>query len=145
MPLGFNGTYTIQNLSSEEHRTFSIKTQPDGSRFAPGKRVVALLTGPNNESDYQGFGFLNDDGIAVWKSKRGQGKLSAFDHYARILHLAVTSIHGDDEEVQGKIDYAGRTYEVRLSKTCRVCNRKLTDPTSIRNGIGKTCSERVGL
>ena len=67
-----NGTFTMTNRESGEHRTFQIRTQPDDAKFAPGKRVIALLRGPDNESDYQPFGFVSEDGtIYVWRSKQG--------------------------------------------------------------------------
>ena len=81
----FNGRYTMKNRRSGEHRTFEIKTQDKDAKFAAGKRVVALLTGPDNTADYTGFGFVEDDGIVVWKSKRGVGEKSVFDKYAAVL------------------------------------------------------------
>ena len=65
-----NGTITIYNPATDAHRTFRIRTQPDDSDFAPGQRVVSLLVGPDNESDYQGFGFVSYGRIAVWHSRR---------------------------------------------------------------------------
>ena len=41
-----NGTITIHNPKTGDHRTFQIKTQPADAKFAPGRRVVSLLTGP---------------------------------------------------------------------------------------------------
>ena len=76
-----NGPYTIESQQTGDHRTFLIRTQRPDANFAPGERTIALLRGPDNEADYQGFGFVTDHGIRVWASKRG-GK---FETYARLL------------------------------------------------------------
>ena len=130
-----NGRYTVQNTRTGEHRTFSVKTQKDNARFAPGKRIVALLTGPNNEDDYKGFGFVDGSGrsIAVWSSKRGTtGKRSHFEWYANMLV----------DLICGGTEWAARGYVVLVERTCRVCNRTLTEPESIRSGIGPICAGR---
>ena len=66
MPATFNGIYTVTNKETGEHRTFAVRTQKEDAKFAPGERIVALLTGPNNEDDYTGFGFVTPAGIIVW-------------------------------------------------------------------------------
>lgn len=129
----FNGRYTIQNRRSGEHRTFEIKTQDEDAKFAPGKRVVALLSGPDNTADYMGFGFAGDDGIEVWRSKRGAGKKSEFEHYAAMLwSLALDAGFSPFSE----------TYQLMMEGTCYVCNRVLTEPLSITTGIGPVCREK---
>lgn len=119
-----NGCITISNRETGEHRTFRIRTQPTESKFAPGKRVVSLLTGPDNSSDYRGFGFVNDDGsITVWRKKR----TPVFETYARMLVSPERYTDRCDYDIEGR---------------CRKCNRKLTVPESIRTGIGPVCAGR---
>jgi hypothetical protein len=132
-----NGRYTIKNRRSGEHRTFEIKTQAKDAAFAAGKRVVAVLTGPDNTADYKGFGFVEDHGIVVWKSRRGEpGKKSSFEWYADMLwSLALDA---------GSSPYA-EGYEFLMEGTCLVCNRVLTEPDSIKTGIGPTCREKVEM
>ena len=60
----FNGTYTISGPNG--HRTFAVKTVPTDSTFAPGKRVIAILDGPDNQNDYRPFGFVDDEGMREW-------------------------------------------------------------------------------
>ena len=131
--MNFNGTYTIRNKETGEHRTFRVKTQKDDSTFAPGKRIVALLSGPNNESDYKGFGFVNDDRIAVWTKLRGYEKKSAYDWYAIMLWELATDTKSRWHE----------NYEVLLEKKCIRCNRKLTHPESLNTGVGPECAKRI--
>ena len=133
----FNGRYTLKNRRTGEHRTFEIKTQASDAQFAAGKRVVALLTGPDNTVDYTGFGFVEDSGIVVWKSKRGEAsKKSPYEWYAEMLwSLALDS--GSSAFAEG--------YEFLQEGTCAVCNRTLTEPLSLKTGIGPTCRGKTGV
>ena len=138
-----NGIYTIQNQAGG-HRTFSIRTQPTDARFATGARIAALLKGPDNEQDYQGFAFVAEPGapLRVWNKKRGSpGQPSVFEHYARLLAL-VDVPDGAEEDRRTTIRLGERAYQVLCSVRCLVCNRRLTTPESIRAGIGPICSRR---
>jgi hypothetical protein len=139
----YNGTYTLTNVATGEHRTFKIATQSADSRFAPGERVLSLLTGSNNETDYTGFAFVgNNDAIRVWRSKRGpDGKKSAYEYYACLISK-VKVAPNENEDVNVAVEMCGRKYEVMVSKRCIRCNRKLTSPESIRTGIGPICAGR---
>ena len=128
-----NGTYTIESTRTGNHRTFSIKTQKPDAKFAPGKRIVALLTGPNNEADYTGFAFLNSDGIRVWSGKRGTDK---FDVYARMLF---------DLAHNEQSNWLKMGFKLLCESRCIRCNRKLTTPDSIKFGIGPDCAEQMGI
>jgi hypothetical protein len=130
-PAIHNGSYTIENSATGEHRTFRIRTQPADSRFAPGERVVALLVGPDNSHDFQGFGFVKPDGITVFRSKRGDGKKSAHEVYAAMLWSLARLGEGSPWHKRG--------YRILASRTCLRCNRKLTTPDSIKMGIGPEC------
>ena len=127
----FNGTYTIHSGKTGEHRTFRISTQNEKAEFAPGKRIVALLTGPDNESDYTGFAFIDDQGIHVWSKKRDEG---LWDQYAEMLwSLALDASFSP---------WAERGYRLMMEGRCVRCNRKLTEPESILTGIGPVCAGR---
>src|SRR6185369_7175488 len=71
----FNGRYTIESKQTGEHRTFWVETQPADAEFAPGKRIVSLLTGSQNDdpSCYTPFAIVDDRGIHVWASKAYAG------------------------------------------------------------------------
>ena len=63
-----NGIITIRNPATGSHRTFRVRTNPENSKWLPGKRVLSLLIGSDNESDYKGFAFVGDDGrVHVWR------------------------------------------------------------------------------
>ncbi len=127
----FNGIYTIHSGQTGEHRTFRVSTQNDKAEFAPGKRIVGLLTGPDNESDYTGFGFIDDNGIHVWRSKQGEG---LWEQYAEMLwSLALDAAFSE---------WAAKDYRLMMEGRCIRCNRVLTEPTSITTGIGPICASR---
>lgn len=98
-----------------------------GTEDAPEpKRVVSLLTGPDRDSwqDWQGFGFVSERGISVWRKHRD----SALAKMARLL-----------EDIP-KGERSGLVYH--LEGRCRCCNRALTNPESIKLGIGPICAAR---
>lgn len=131
MPRIHNGTYTMRRVETGEHRTFKIRTVKDGA--LEGKRIVALLTGPDNRTDFTGFGFVEDDRISVWKKCRGDGKKSAYEWYAEML------VHLGCEDGT----FRDHAYTVTVSKKCLKCNRKLTNPESLMTGYGPECGGRI--
>lgn len=127
----FNGRYSIESTQTGEHRTFWVRTQPADAEFAPGKRVLALLTGSQNDdwASYTGFAFVDDGGIHVWTSKRGPGK--RFEEYADLLWtLALDGAFSPWTE---------KGFRILMEGACCRCNRPLTNPESIRTGIGPIC------
>ena len=121
-----NGTITCTNPATGESRTFRIKTQSMDSGFAPGKRVLSLLTGPDNEADYTGFAFIDDRGrVSLWRSKLD----TKFEQYGRFIERL--EYHQDKHGMQ-----------VLWAARCRVCNRQLTTVESIESGIGPVCAGR---
>ncbi len=126
----FNGYYTIKSNATGEHRTFSIRTQASDAEFAPGMRVLALLTGPNNEEDYKAFAFVEDDGFHVWNSMRGEG---LWEKYAEMLWSLTLDA--------GFSPWA-KNYTLMMEGRCVRCNRLLTMPESVSSGIGPVCGGR---
>ena len=120
-----NGCITVENTVRGTHRTFQIRTQSEDSSFAPGERVIGLLVGPDNESDYQNFGFVKPDGsVRIWSRFRG----TEYTSLVRVLqHVAHYESLGCVYHIEGR---------------CRVCNRKLTTPESVESGLGPVCGGR---
>lgn len=143
----FNGRITFRNVETGEHRTISIRTQADDAKFAPGKRIVALLTGPENETDYTGFAFADDArGIVVWRKKRESGP---WNWYATMIDAYFRGESGrvvrDGETIRIDAEQESeRVYTVHLEKRCSICNRALTVPESIEAGIGPICLAKMG-
>lgn len=141
----FNGAITVQNIHTGEHRTFKLVTQPEDSEFAPGQRVLSLLTGPNNEADYESFAFVDDEkGIAVWKRFRGQGgQKSAHEWYADMIS-GLSGHHKTTCDWSQPSAKAPEGYKLLVERHCLRCNRLLTTPDSIAMGMGPTCREKLG-
>lgn len=123
-----NAIFTVVLKETREHHTFKISTAQHGP--LEGKRIVSVLAGPDNTADYLGIGFLNENGIAVWKKNVG-GKLEA---HARLLEqlLGLKLCTSQFKE----------QYEVKESRCCRRCNRTLTTPESIELGVGPECATK---
>lgn len=124
----FNGTYTVTSPKGG-HRTFSIRTAKNGK--LKGSRILSMLTGPNNTRDYTGFGFVNENGVAIWGKRKDNPD---WEKYAKLLWSLAT---------EGEVSpYYLMGYRLLVEGTCIRCNRKLTHPDSIASGIGPECSQR---
>ena len=126
----FNGTITLVNLAKETHITLKIETAKYGK--LKGKRIVSRLIGKDNENSYKGFAFVVGDMISVWH-KQYNAKNAQI---ASILQSLM---------VEGENSRFANSVEMKLSKRCFVCNRKLTTPQSIEDGIGPICMEKGGF
>lgn len=124
-----NGIFTITNTRTQEHRTFRVRTQGDHVRFAPGQRILSVLTGPNNATDYTAIAFLNAH-VAVWKRHR-------HTKFAELADFIWKFFTDPDPEWSEQ-------FEVQWETTCIRCNKRLTHPLSIAVGIGPVCGERHG-
>lgn len=117
-----DGVYTIEHDSLRQgYRTVKVRTQDKDDEFAPGKRLVGFLSGPDNDGQYTNFAFLNGTDVAVWKRFRDNVDLMA---------VAALMSTGDP-----------RTW--LSAGHCWVCHRTLTTPESIAAGIGPKCAERA--
>lgn len=164
-----NGTYTVD--SPRGHFTVEISTAGPRSKLA-GKRIISMLVGPNNETDFRGVAFWSDAQRAaiVWKAHRGPGSDgwitrqrwkpappandNPFDTTKADLdpHRASESCFSTvEQKIAILLDLVERGdagfwhaegYSVLLAGTCVKCNNKLTAPESIRTGIGPTCGNR---
>lgn len=120
-----NGVITVTNTNRGTHRTFRIKTQKEDAKFAPGERILSLLTGPDNTSDYTQVGFIKNDGrVILWRKYRTEG----YEALARVLQYTG--------------HYRNMGFDYKYEGRCRVCNRRLTTPESIDSGIGPKCAGR---
>lgn len=127
LPEGF---FTIV-YPSGDYRTMRVET---GNGFFADKKIIGFLTGPNNEADYTNFGHVDSFGnLAFWR------KFSATQTPERLQRIrrAVEIIANEPKE-------AGKAYAMHSGK-CWRCNRTLTTPESIANGIGPICAEKLGM
>jgi hypothetical protein len=128
----FSGRYTIESKQTGEHRTFWVRTQEADAEFAPGRRLVMLLTGSQNDDPdcYTAFGFAEESGIRVFPSKQASGPRWA--QFADLLWtLALDGAFSS---------WADKGFTIMVEKRCVRCDRVLTEPNSLRTGIGPICA-----
>lgn len=109
------GLYTVVKADSA-HRTFKVEIQPSDATFAPGKVVLSYLAGPDNNSDYVGFAFLEGTTVRPWKRFAGN---------AELLADAAAFVADPDAAL--------------VSKHCARCGEVLTVPLSLERGFGPVC------
>ena len=145
-----NGTYTVEH---PKHGHFTVKLYTAQRGELAGRRILAMLVGPDNVSNYRGVAFWLDEEkrANVWKRFRGPDSRRPIngDHWqergwsATEKRLAIWSdlaIRGTTEDEHGF--WYGEGYRLLLESVCAVCNRKLTHPESIKTGIGPECREK---
>lgn len=155
-PTILNGIYTISSERSGEHRTFRARTAEKlvDPRTGQMSRVLELLDGPSNTSDYRGFAFVDDAGVRVWRrfrplrdlpegcpkdtaaERRRRKESRRWQAYADLVWSLLTR--------GGRSSYASLGYSAQSALHCCRCNALLTDPISIERGYGPTCFE-LGL
>lgn len=133
-----NGTYTIQNKQSGDHRTLRIRTIiPDDEQHPDAfvnkhawKRTIELLTGPDNEHSFTMIGWLTDRGAVPIRKFESDIRRCSLMNLLYDLALGVTGGYHD-------------MYEMMHEGRRMICNRKLTTPESVKSGIGPICAGRV--
>ncbi|MBI4029115.1 MAG: hypothetical protein HY376_02010 [Candidatus Blackburnbacteria bacterium] len=115
-----DGTYTIQLPG--EYRTLNVDTPTKGN-FA-GRTILSYLAGPDNETDFVGFAFVEGRELRVWR------------RYADALALREAA-----QVLLGTSDLTalGEAYAMRSGR-CYRCGRKLTVPISLHRGMGPICA-----
>lgn len=126
-----DGTVTISNPATGQHRTFKIHTVQSGS--LQGKRIVSVLVGTDTSErgDWMGFAFVDEFGLRVWHK---------FRRPTRSEPMTVMEIYGLMVENPRSWTAKGAVYQVAVR--CRRCGRELTNPESITSGMGSVCSGR---
>jgi hypothetical protein len=118
--LTHNGIFTVYNPKTGNHRTFQIKTVKKGG--LKGKRIISMLIGPDNNSDYLPIAFVTTYEIIPFNKYKGT-------QYEKLVNVLLN------------VEKFGM--EVKASTKCRVCNRRLTEINSLIHGIGPTCRENI--
>jgi hypothetical protein len=148
-----NGTFTV---SHQERGHFTLKLHTAKTGALAGKRILSLLVGPDNVNNYKGVAFWNDEKqtVHVWRRHRGPDSRLPINGFTwqqkgwstvetKLAVWADLVIRGEGRGGDGRKGYwGGEGYAVALAGHCVICNRKLTDPESIRLGIGPVCGNR---
>lgn len=140
-----DGTYTFVDQNGD-YRV--IRFQSNENTTINGKPVLTTRIqyqyGPDNDSDFATCGKIDHEGkLIVYKSVflRGAKIKDLTGDQRADLAGAISFICSFDKDAQLK---AGEAYALK-SGNCFICNRTLTVPSSISNGIGPVCAKRWGM
>ena len=126
--LAGNATVTLQSGNTGVHFTYKVKQSKNQEHLY----FIHLLSGPDNEDDYQYIGCYYSDTCyfhpaKAWKDKTQMAwpaSLRAISFFFDNLYNIPTNLH---------VYHEGR---------CGRCGRKLTTPESILRGLGPECYRR---
>lgn len=145
------GNARLTLVSKETGTRYTIRVR-QGTARKPGDRPLyfaSVLTGADNERDYNYIGFLRHDGAAraadgeqlvdlwnLYAGKKGQPNQPAFKGLAWLLkQVSARQLTGIEElPEQLEVWHEGR---------CGRCGRALTVPESIESGFGPECITKV--
>lgn len=123
-----DGYYTIVFPATEDepqtHLTLRLRTQKGDAEFMPGRMLVSLLVGSDNENDYMRIGHVLKGGVKVWTKHQNNAK----------LREALFVLCGDPRAAQAA--YAEE------SRCCARCGKTLTHPDS--QVFGPECAKKMG-
>lgn len=121
--------FTLVSTATGARYTYRVQASDSGEVW-----FVGLLTGPDNTHDYRYLGILSARNGRLrfrWtgKSVAGQGAASV-----RAIEWYVRRLAGGEDVSAVEFYHLGR---------CGRCGRDLTDPESIRVGLGPVCREAM--
>lgn len=132
--------YAIFTVSSPKtrHYTFRVKAlkAQEGKEGVPVKSYdglfVSVLTGPENTSDYTYMGVIEKSYYGEWRFRITRAsRYNPGTPVVEVFEWALAVIKSQKTLPEGyAIEHMGR---------CGRCGRPLTDPDSIRLGIGPKC------
>ena len=134
--LAGKATLTLQSVKSGTRFTYRLNRKESDDDSKPPIVFVSLLSGADNESDYQYLGHIFLDGRDLYqvgrKSRVGAEASSqvAFKWtWEQLRH-------------RGKLP---ESLEIWHEGRCGRCNRTLTVPESVASGFGPECVTRIGV
>jgi hypothetical protein len=126
----FNGFFTVVSTTGD-HRTFRVRTliQKGGKKQENPPRFLGLLVGSDNTKDYKDFAIINKDRVYPFKKFKTPDGKSQFEVLARMF----------EDLNRAESQYIKKGFTIEASKHCLVCNRILTEKSSLISGIGPVC------
>lgn len=129
-----NGIWTFVNKETNTRRTVKIMTQNYNKKWNPGRRIVMLLTGPNNDDwgSWTSVGLMDPDyTFQVFNKYRDT-------QFQKVCEWAVKILLTDEDKRPASVQVIG-------FKHCLRCNALLTTPDSVLQNYGPDCAKKVGL
>jgi Family of unknown function (DUF6011) len=134
--LAGNAIFTLRSLKTGKRFTYKVsKAKPNPSFPNQGPTYfVSLLNGPENTSNYQYMGLMQNFGALAWGVRQTRGsRVSAMaDSYKGIVWFLGNVANGKPVS-NVEVFHAGK---------CGRCGRTLTVPESIESGIGPECAKK---
>lgn len=118
-----NGRYTVVLTDDSDYVTLEISPW----KSKPGTQIASYLRGPDNTSDFEGFGQIAGGAFSVWR-RCATGYTRQQD--------AVRILLGADT-----LDTYTTAYAMKSGR-CSRCGRELTVPASIHQGKGPECAKK---
>ena len=124
-----NATITLSSRKTGARYTYKIQAPKDKKN----KNIlfVKLLTGQDNENDYEYLGMIRNDEFGLTKAS----KLTADTAPVKAMRYFVKHVF---------LNHAIPTdLEIRHEGSCGRCGRTLTVPESLDRGIGPECANKM--
>lgn len=126
--LAGNATITLQSGNTHNHFTYKVTKSKDKDNLY----FINLLSGPDNEEDYQYIGCYYSDTEYFHVTKAWKDKIMiSWPPSLRAMHYFLSKLYNVPDNLH--VFHEGR---------CGRCGRKLTTPESIKRGLGPECSKR---
>jgi hypothetical protein len=130
--LAGHATLTLTSEKTGAWYTYRVSQAKDRATGEPQPRwFVALLTGPENTSDYSYMGMLDEAGFRLTKASKFAPDTKSVQAFA----YAWKHVSAGQMPPQVAIRHEGR---------CGRCGRTLTVPESIDSGLGPECRSKMG-
>jgi len=116
---------TFESVAKGNHFTYMIEKHKEKELW-----FVSYLSGQDNENDYFYLGTIFPEGqFTLTKNSRVTQEATVFKAF---------------QYVWNRIDKLDDSFRVYHEGSCGRCGRTLTDPESIRRGIGPECYRHLG-
>jgi len=128
--LAGKATITLESLKTKKRFTYSIRASDDGKCF-----FVSLLAGPDNEADYRYLGRITGTTV-FWPGRKipKPGDVSRDAPSMKAFEWTLAQLH------KGRLP---ETLAIWHEGRCGRCHRKLTVPSSVKQGFGPECVGRL--
>lgn len=134
-----NAILTVKSRKSDERLTFKFSRPKDDNVSFSGRPkpiFVALLSGPNNDSDYQFLGTIFPEASNFTYKVSAKSRVSYTAPSQEFVRWFVKQLNMSPENIfaRAEIWHEGR---------CGRCGRRLTVPESVASGFGPECINHV--
>jgi hypothetical protein len=132
-----NAILTVKSRKSGERLTFKFSRPKDEAATGRVKPIfVALLSGPNNDSDYQFLGTIFPEASNFTYKVSAKSRVSYTAPSQEFVRWFVKQLNVSPENIfaRAEIWHEGR---------CGRCGRRLTVPESVASGFGPECISHV--